>query len=289
MAERLSLTPRYTAGEAAPAWRLALEPERVDRREALADLADIDAMLAAVASGGTARARQLDRCRWAEFLEDGRLRVTLKLFVWPSDPAIPYALSVPEGVEAGPGILEERPVSRKVWVSGATLIDLPWMLKDARVGWIPGLSCYDAESREMDPPAARYVAAGARLGVAARTCGLLAVSGLAVGWAHDIVIHYDKLDIEEGELRPQINAITAEDVDVSCDWRDEAGAEHAETATLAIPPCVKTLLARCSDGTRYVYRINRKKPGHVTVYYNTCDGRVLAVHRAPATNTGGGT
>lgn len=287
MAERLSLIPRYTASEAAPAWRLALEPEYVDRREALADLADVDAMLAAVRAGASARNRQIERCRWATFLEDGTLRVTLRLYVWPSDPNIPYYLSAPENVGIGPAIVEARPVSRKFWVSGARLIDLPWMLEEPGIGWVPGLSCFDAWSREIEPPHVRYVAAGARVGIRGEVRGLLSVSGLAKGLAHDLSIHYDKYEPTDGldSLRPRINKIEADDIDVTCVWTDEAGTARTETATMVIPACVKALLAEC--GTTYVYRIRPVTPKTTVVYYNTCDGKVLAV-RSEARGGGNG-
>lgn len=286
MPDRLTIIPRYTASEAAPAWRITLEPEYVDRRAALADLSDIDAMLAAVRSGASARGRQMDRCRWATLLPDGGLRVTLLLYVWPSDLNIPYSLSAPAGVSIGPQTAHLDVVSRKFWSAREALFDLPWMLRDPAIQWVPGLSCFDAASREVPEPEVYYVAAGARVGVKGRCYGLVHVSGLAHGFVHEISVTYDKFIPDPESTRPQINNITADDIDVTCAWRDEAGVEQTSTARMAIPACAKALLATCADGTSRFVSVHSGKPARITVYYSTCDGSVLGVAAEKATQGG---
>lgn len=284
MPERLTIIPRYTASEAAPAWRITLEPEYVDRRAALADLADIDAMLAAVRSGASARGRQMDRCRWATLLPDGGLRVTLSLYVWPSDLRIPYSLSAPAGVSIGPQTAHLDVVSRKFWSAREALFDLPWLLREPRIQWVPGLSCFDAASREAPEPEVYYVAAGARVGVKGRCYGLVNVSGLAHGFVHEISVTYDKFLPDPESIRPQINNISADDIDVTCTWLDEAGAEQTSTARLVIPACAKTLLATCADGTsRFIGRVRPARPVRTVVYYSACDGSVLGITTEQAT------
>lgn len=285
MPERLTHSPRYTGPEASgPALRITLEPEYVDRRAALADLADIDAMLAAVRSGASARGRQMDRCRWATLLPSGGLRVTLLLYVWPSDLDLPYSLSVPSGVEIGPKSAYLDVVSRKFWLARDTSLDLPWLVRDATVEWVPGLSCFDGASREVLAPPVEYVEAGARLATGGRCYGLVHVSGLAHGFVHEISAVYDKFVTDPDSARPQINNVTADDIDVTCTWRDETGAEQTETARLVIPPCVRTLLATCADGTsRFKGSSHTRTPSRTVVYYSACDGGVLGIATEEAT------
>lgn len=277
-----SATVAYTARDAAdrlPALRLWLEPENVSRRHNRATLADIDAMLALVRSGASARNRQASRCGWAKWAANGDLVVTLALWVWPSDIDLQYSLTLPPNVTSAPRVLERLPRDTKFWVAGSGgEIELPWLLEDASFAWHPRIGVWDEKSRPAEPPEITQDKARLVLTGEGERYGVLWARGTAVGWRHDISIRYPKGgDAQDDPAAPAIRITGADSVNVRANWTDENGETRTDEATLEIPDCVRDMLEKC-PGSNSI-RMQPQGDPPVVVYYNTCNGRVLDIRR----------
>lgn len=285
MVEQASVSARYTAAPIddgrLPELRLTLEPEYIDRRANLADLADIDAMLNMAMSGLSAVNRQIDRCRWARWTDDGSLIVTLALYVWPSEQDLRYELHLPPGVTSAPPVLVREQRHRKYWINGGKALELPWYLEGGQFWWHPAIGCMDAWSQPIAQPGISQNRA--RLEIDAPAYGVLVTEGIAVGWRHDISITYRKIATGETpeEDAPQINTIEADDIPIRATWTDENSEEQEESTNLVIPACAKSLLETCSDGRiKTTVNISQADEGPWVIYYSTCDGHMLARRRA---------
>lgn len=293
----ITYTPRDADADRLPALRLWLEPERVSKRHNNATLADIDAMLALVRSGASARNRQASRCGWAKWDANGDLVVTLALWVWPSDIDLQYSLTLPPHVTSAEPVLERLPRDTKFWVAGSGgEIELPWLLEDASFAWHPRIGVWDEKSRPAEPPEitqdkARLIltplpdpppASGGRAGWGAQgeRYGVLWARGTAVGWRHDISIRYPKGGGEQADpAAPAIRITGADSVNVRATWTDENGETRTDEATLEIPDCVRDMLEKCPAGSKNSIRMKPEGEPPVVVYYNTCNGRVLDIRR----------
>ena len=277
----LTYTPAPADESRPPSLRLTLEPEYVDVNRNRATLADIDAMLAMARSGASARNRQIARCKWASWAENGDLLCNLSLWVWPSDIDLPYSLTLPPGVTGSRPVRVSEPRDTKRWIAGSGgEIELPWLLEDAAFGWHPNIGVWDAWSRPSSPPRIEQERARLNLTGERGVYGVLTIRGTAVGWRHDLAIRYPT-----GESDPDAPAISvagADDFEVTANWEDENGEAREETAAVVIPECVRALLEECPTGTKRVGSIRvRPAPGPqpVTVFYNACNGTVLDIRR----------
>lgn len=283
----LSYTPAQAVeSDRLPDLRLTLEPEYVGRRQNRATLADIDAMLAMARSGASARNRQIQRCSWASWAENGDLLCTIALWVWPSAIDLQYRLDLPPDVTSAEPVQVREPKDTKILITGSGgEIELPWLLEDAAFGWHPNIGVWDAWSRPASPPHIEQERARLNLDGERGVYGVLTVQGTAVGWRHDLTIRYPTGDAKRANRDPEapnISVSGAEDFEVTATWTDENGDARTETATIVIPECVRALLEECPEGTKYseYFRVRPKKlPGPITVYYNSCTGEVLDIRR----------
>lgn len=291
MSETASNVITYTPAPAAddarlPSLRLTLEPEYVGKRQNRATLADIDSMIAMARSGASARNRQIARCRWASWAENGDLIATIALYVWPSSLDLLYSLTLPPEVTSAPPILVREPRDTKLLITGSGgEIELPWLLEGAAIGWHPAIGVWDEWSRPAAPPAIRQDRARLILDGERERYGVLHVRGAAVGYRHDLSIRYPTGEAKEANRDPEapdISVSVSDDFEVSASWIDENGEARSESATMTIPECVKALLEECPTGSLRAGNI-RVRPatpdGPVTMYYNTCNGRVLDIKR----------
>ncbi len=283
MAEKASISITYTPTAESTSnhsLRITLEPEYSSEKENNADLADIDAMLAMAMSGISSVNRLIDRCPWAKWGENGTLTVTLGLYVWPSDIDLIYELLLPVNVTSAPPTPVREVRSKKYWVDGGGNIELPWLLENANCTWNQAVGCADEWSVPVTPPpAVKYEQAQITVDVDG-IYGVLDVSGVAVGWRHELTVTYQKIAEggEEGEETPKINSIEAEDITVAAIWTDESEEEQQrEEADMTIPPCVVELLATCDDGRIKTYvDLKKSKEKFVwNIYYSGCDGTML--------------
>ena len=204
----------------------------------------------------------------------------------------------------------------KFWVAGANReIELPWLMATydpetslvSRDRWVDEAGVWDAWSRPVDPPPAirregtRLILEGAADN--AELYGVIHCSGFSLGYEHDLVIRYPTGDGSGGSSAPSgadaplyvaggggdrdsdgpaISIEGADDFEVTAVWLDENGEEREETATMTIPDCVHNLLRQCPQGTERGGSI-RVRPeggeGPVTIWYNTCNGRILTIER----------
>lgn len=275
----ITYTPRDADADRLPALRLWLEPERVSKRHNNATLADIDAMLALVRSGASARNRQASRCGWAKWAANGDLVVTLALWVWPSDIDLQYSLTLPPNVTSAEPVLERLPRDTKFWVAGSGgEIELPWLLEEATFAWHPRIGVWDEKSRADAPP--EIAKDKARLilsGEGERYCVLWAL-GTAVGWRHDISIRYPTGG-QDDPAAPAISVTAADSVNVRATWADENGETKTADAALEIPACARDMLEKCPAGSKNSIRMRPEGDPPVTVFYNSCNGRVLDIQR----------
>lgn len=280
----LTYTPAPADEGRRPSLRLTLEPEYVDVSRNKATLADIDAMLAMARSGLSARNRQVARCKWASWAENGDLLCKLALWVWPSDIDLAYALTLPPGVTSAAPALVREPRDTKYWVAGSGgEVELPWLLEDAAFGWHERIGVWDAWSRPASPPSIEQARARLNLSGERGVYGVLTVRGTAVGRRHDLTIRYPTGEANSDPEAPAISVTGADDFEVTASWTDENGEEREESVTIAIPECVRALLEECPDGTRLggSIRVRPANPadGPVTVFYNACNGRALDIRR----------
>lgn len=259
---------------------LNLEPEYVDIRAGLADLADIDAMLNLVRSGSSAVNRQIDRCPWGQWREDDALLVTLRLWVWPSDLDLPYTLVLPDGVTSSAREFVSEPRTKKYWIAGATAQELPWLLAQPRLSWQQAIGTYNDYGAAQAAP--KITLSGLTVHLGSQAWGVLVAGGRARGYLHRLTAVYPKYDAEG---RPQ--RIEAHDFEVIARWPDAAGTLQEERCTMTMPACVSALLAACPDGRPRTSGSVKESTGTATiVYYNTCTGRVLGYGRTRVEKNG---
>ena len=155
---------------------------------------------------------------------------------------------------------------------------MPWLLENVSCTWNQDVGCVNEWSVPVTPPAVKYEQAQITVdgdGV----YGVLDVSGVAVGWRHELTIAYQKIAAggDEGEESPKINSLEAEDITVAAIWTDELEEEQSEEVDMTIPPCAAELLAACDDGHVKTYAdIKESKEKFVwNIYYSSCDGTML--------------
>lgn len=261
----VELIQRYTpVGAGLEDFRLTLEPEAVDARANLANLADVDALFRQAMSGLSSRAYQQQRCPWARWLNDSTLACTLKIWVWPSKRDLKYTLTLPDGVSQSAPVLITEQKTMKLWFSGSNSGALPWLLEGANFSWPLGV--FDRYGHTLPPPSVQLAGVDVRLtdGV----YGVLQATGQAVGFRHDLTLHYQY--VEGQVLRPENFTVTA-------GWRNRAGEDQKTSAEITIPECVGNLLDACSGGGSRSFKAGPHK-SRVTVpvvYYSACTGRVL--------------
>lgn len=262
--------------ERLPPLRVTLEPEFVGSRENLADLGDVDAMLAAAMGGLSARSRQMDRCRWLSWNDNGEAVVTLDLYVWPSQTGLEYTLDLPAGVSSSPAETYSRSRVWKYWISDSGHLDLPWRLEPATTYWHPAIGCLDAWSRQIAPPAIEH--RGASLEMDGKAYGVLVVDGVAHGYLHRISISLQKL--VQGAGGTEINRIEIDKIPVAAAWTDEKGESQTTSADMIVPACVRELLAACNGKPEVIFSISDERYRPWTIYYDACTGNMLARVRA---------
>ena len=274
---------RYTARpDKSQTTSLTLEPEYVDTREALATLADVDAMLSLARRGVSARNRQLERCRWARWADNGDLLVSLMLYVWPSDTDLAYTLDLPPQVTSSEPVLVRLPRRQKIWVSGSQSLTLPWLLEpDADLHWHASTGALDSFSRPTSPPALEV--RGVQVRLSAPVYGVLSVTGTAIGWQHQLTARFSKFDGEADRADGlAISRYSADSFQVTAGWADN-GEPQEESAEITFPACVRSLLETCSDGKPITsLHVNDKAGSWYEVRYSTCDGSILGVIRHEA-------
>lgn len=276
-----SMTYRPDAATVSAGTRsLNLEPEYVDIRAGLADLADIDAMLNLVRSGSSAVNRQIDRCPWGQWREDDALLVTLRLWVWPSDLDLPYTLVLPDGVTSSAREFVSEPRAKKYWITGVTAQELPWLLAQPRLSWHQAIGTHNEYGAAIAAP--KITLSGLTVHLGSPAWGVLVISGRAQGYLHRLTAIYPKYD-EQG--LPQ--KIEANDFEVIARWPDATGTLQEERCTMTMPACVSALLAACPDGRPKTSGSVKDAEGAATiVYYNTCTGEVLGYSKARAEKHG---
>lgn len=262
---------RKDGAERLPALRLTLEPEFVGFLDNLADLADIDAMLAAAQSGLSARSRQLDRCRWLHWGDDGEAIVTLDLYVWPSRPELRYRLDLPQGVSSTEPELCTRERRWKFWMDGGSNLQLPWRLDPGTASWHAAIGCMDAWSQPIAPPGLRLE--GADMELDGDAYGVLVVDGVAHGFLHRISISLQKI-IQTGGA-DEINRIEIESIPVRALWIDEKGEEQVAEAEMHIPHTCRDILASCEGRPEIYVSVFDDRELPWTIYYHACTGKVL--------------
>lgn len=284
-----SIPFRYTArpAQAQSSTSLTLEPEYVDTREALATLADVDAMLALARRGVSARNRQLERCRWARWADNGDLLVSLQLYVWPSDIDLAYTLTLPQQVSSGDPVLVHLPRHRKFWISGNQNFVLPWLLEPgADVHWHASTGALDRFSAPTSPPALDVRGVEVRLSVP--VYGVLSVTGTAIGWQHNLTVRFSKFNGEADRADElAISRYSADSFRVIAHWQDSKGGQQEESAEITFPACVRSLLETCSDGTPITsLHVSGQTGSWYEVRYSTCDGSILGVIKHDAEEEG---
>ena len=298
-----SLTIAFEAPETAPETpdlRVRLEAEENAERPTLDDL---DAMVARAKSGMSARTVLEERCRAAKF-RGRELVVTLAVLVWPSRADLHYDLDLPE--EAKPGAVtvmrEER--RYKTWAGGGGAVELPWRMESARPVWAHG--CWDAQSRDIVPqPAlrhdqARIVIEGERAGTPSPgsagsspgggassslplrgrwpegpegVYGIVAASGMAVGYRHEFSLVFGQFDAEG---RPQSHDIDS--VPVAARWIGADGEAETAEIDIPVPECARKLLEACPNGFG-VFSSRAVEEDVYEVAYSDCNGKMLAVRK----------
>lgn len=254
------------AGQSAtdPEIWLNLEQEPVSTNSL--SLSDLETMMAMVSGGIPASMYTQPVCP-AKVI-DGEVIVPLGLWVWPSDLALDYALTVAIGDLSTPDRIEmEREFDLVINFSGS--VDLPFYAAALSWSW-SDMPCFDRYGAQITPPHLT-VTPTAILGPS-DFLGVIRVRCLAVGYRHTVTMRLPK---------SAVSSITDVSNSATVTWMD--GAEQAETIIdLDLPRCAAQLLAACPDGQlqqeRYFGAIHDDHDGR-TVYYNACNGEVLAVRR----------
>lgn len=261
-----SLTLTYTApqGLTASAAALRLEQQPVD--DGSLRLQDLAAMLSLAASGISARTYQSRSC--TAWLEDGLLKVSLGLYVWPTDLTLEYELhgDLVEPAAQTPVELERE---FDLVVGMTDRVALPFLSRQAKLSW--QTPCYNDLGEVVPQPAMRIEVDQLRLD--APVFGVLRFHGLALGHFHELLFAVPKTTTQKvTDIKP---AITAR-------WLVGEEQQH-QRLELELPACAQALLEACADGeliNQEPEPIVGDELGYV-VYYNTCTGNVYQVLREP--------
>lgn len=228
--------------------------------EAGVNYADLNQMIARASSGLSARTYRRHGC---EVTIDGDLvSFPLDFYVWPSDLALVYSLSV-----SGPGELLEREqvqVEREqnVIFPMSDYADLGQLVAslDSRRWETPIFNEFGHDIGHLEPRPE-----GAGLCVDTTCFGVLRANYHAAGFKHRLVISLNK---------PNGSAVKDLDISVTASWFEGDERQDRELP-LDIPQCVLDYLSFCPDGEQPPS--GDGEGDSTVVYYSGCSGRVLGV------------
>ena len=223
-----------------------------------ADLADINAMMVAAASGMSARAVLKSSCgvRW---LDDDTAEFDLEFFAWPSRMDLGYQLSASTGRIS---MIEqvEQPCEIEITAGLAREVALDAVYTGTLTPRSPAI---DRDGR--------IVSASAHLDDAwlvqsTDVFRVYRLSGIRHGYKYLLTVTVTGLsEAAPTDIRPVI----------ACSWTGSDGQErHADPLELDVPDCVYEALDRCQSGGGGSSHVTERQ---TRVYYSTCNGRVLAI------------
>lgn len=254
-----TLTITYSQEAAADDQWMRMEQRPVSSNKLTA--ADLQAMLALVQSGTSARAYKPPGCEASVLADQVVADLTLK--IWPSSLELPYTISADlVTVGSKSALLEWHEFD--LIVPMADRVDLPYRTRDITVTW--QTPTYTRQGVEIPPPAITTSPTGLRL--AAEVFGVLRISCLALGWSHPLRFAMAK---------SEATSITSLKPAVALTW-----SGGSEQLALKLPGCLEALLALCPDGTskraRSMSTVDNEDDDLVpVVYWSPCSERFLAV------------
>lgn len=256
-APTLTITYSQDTGGADQWMRLEQQPVTSNRLTT----ADLQAMLALVQSGTSARAYKPPGCEASVLADQVVADLTLK--VWPSSLELPYTLTGALVTVGAKSALQEWHEFDLI-VPMADRVDLPYLCESITLTW--QTPAYTSQGVEIQPPA--ITASPTSLRLAAEVFGVLRVRFLALGWSHPLRFAMAKTDA---------SAITSLKPAVTLTW-----AGGAERLDLKLPGCLEALLAFCPDSTskrgRALSTVDNEDDELVpVVYWSPCSGRMLAM------------
>lgn len=254
-----TLTLAYGASTAGSDQWMRLEQQPVSSNRLTA--ADLQAMLALVQSGTSARAYKPPGCEASVLADQVVADLTIK--VWPSSLELPYTLAGDLVTVGAKSAIQEWHEFDLI-IPMADRVDLPYLCNTITLTW--QAPAYTRQGVEIQPPAITTSPTGLRLG--SEVFGVLRVRCLALGWSHPLRFAWAKTDAA---------AITGLKPAVSLTW-----AGGAERLALQLPGCLEALLAFCPDGSskrsRSQSTVDHEDDDTVpVVYWSPCSGRFLAV------------
>lgn len=270
-AAQITLTLTATEATASAGPVITLEQEHLPTSRLTA--ADLAAMLALVQSGESARRYQAASC--PARVVAGQVLVDLGLYVWPSDLGLAYSLSLAptDLVELGQPTALELPREFDLVWTFATSYDLGFLTTAASWSW--QTPCYLKDGSRTSPPA--LALEGTQLVADAAVFGVLRFSCVARGWYWPLTVTIDKT------TGAGLQSITDLAPLARASW-DQNGSPATATASLALPACAESLLAACTDGTlvaEVFASVTQAQQNRPVVYFNPCDGQVLALRYEP--------
>jgi hypothetical protein len=256
-AQTLTITYSQESVTADQWMRMEQQPVSSNRLTA----ADLQAMLALVQSGTSARAYKPPGCEASVLADQVVADLTLK--VWPSSLELPYTL-------AGDLVTVGAKYALQEWhefdliIPMADRVELPYLCEGVTVTW--QTPAYTRQGVEIQPPAITTSPTGLRMD--AEVFGVLRIRCLALGWSHPLRFAMAKTDAI---------AITSLKPAVTLTW---AGGD--ERLDLKLPGCLEALLAFCPDATskraRALSTVDNEDDELVpVVYWSPCSGRMLAM------------
>lgn len=254
----LIITLAAPASVSAEGYRIGLDQDPVDNGRL--SLADLQQMFARARSGLSARTWSPQGCTVR--VSRDRMTVETGVRVWPSAD-LAYSLSVALG-SFGPAALYQQEREFDLLVSHDDEVHLPYRCANVRTSW--QTPCFNRFGERVAAPDLTILPDRIRLATA--TWGVLRVRALAHGYRHPLTIEF-----------PRVLGQRIEDIrnHCTCTWTDPSGP-RASGLDLALPACVRQLLAACPDGVPVIdIDVTEDEEGIPTVYYSTCTGQVLLV------------
>lgn len=227
-------------------------------------LDDLEQMLALVRSGQSSHGYRQPSCQVS--VVAGEVKVPLTVWAWPFDLGFDYSLGFSMG-ETGEVVQIEQEREFDLVIKFDRRVTLPFYCRTISLEW-SDLPCWDRWGQEVPRPT--LTPTPTSLLISTEVLGVVRVRCLAVGYAHSTTVSFPKT--ADNKILNLKNTVTA--------WWSVEGEVQTTSLKLDYPACAVDLLATCPDGKRVRERIlgeMGEKEKRMTVYYDDCTGRVLAV------------
>lgn len=212
--------------------------------------------------------------------------ISLDFYVWVLPLDTVYSVSIPEG-EISEGSLEELEKEKNVIVSLSDEYSFPYLIEVESLDW--ETPCYNSlGERLVQEPS--WEVDDYKIKFSEKVFGVARVKYKAKGYLHTVKVKFPKTNEGLSDIKQIIdnqtnfNSISDVNVTVVGTYVDSSGESKDELLTLELPEAITLSLEECPDfGAGSSVKVNNckdaGKKGMTFIYYSTCTGEILDIHR----------